>query len=123
MSNGFDELRALADEATDYARLRWASLRLDATERLSVGAAQAVGLVVGAVVMLFALVFLMTAASLWIGEAMGRPLWGFLIVGGAFMLIGAVLLALGRRMFAGAMVKFFVKLFFTDNDYRHGTKN
>jgi len=122
MTNGFDELRALGHEAADYARLRWASLRLDATERLSAAAARALGMVVGLTVTLFALLFLLTAAALRIGEAMGRPLWGFLIVGGGVLLVGVVLLACGRRMFSGAMVKFFVKLFFTDNDYRHGTR-
>lgn len=122
MTNGFDELRALGDEAADYARLRWAELRLVAAERLSQGASRALGKGLGVAATLMAALFVAIAAALWIGESTGRPLWGFLIVGGALLLVGVALFAFGRRMFSGAMVRFFVKLLFTDNDYRHGMR-
>jgi hypothetical protein len=123
MAGGFDELRSLGEEGLDYLKLRWASLRLAAVERLSASAARVVGVVIAGVVILLALVFLMVALALWIGEMLGQPSLGFLIAGGGFLLIGVVLWLVGRRIFAGPMVRFFVDMFFTDNDYRHGMRD
>ncbi len=123
MANGFDELRGLGEELLDYLRLRWASMRLGTVDKLSMAAAQALGRAIAFVVILFAAVFLMIALALWIGEMSGHPSLGFLISGGAFLLVGIVIFFLGRRMFAGSMVRWFVHLFFTDNDYKHGTRD
>jgi hypothetical protein len=123
MANGFDELRSLGEETFDYLKLRWASMRLATVERLSDSASRAAGAVVAGVVILIALMFLMIALALWIGEMLGHASLGFLIAGGGFLLIGVVLWLVGRRLFAGTMVRFFVDMFFTDNDYRHGTRD
>ncbi len=123
MANGFDELRGLGEETLDYLRLKWASLRLGTVDRLSSIAALALGRAIAFVVILFAVVFLMIALALWIGEMLGHPSLGFLISGGGFLLIGIIFYFLGRRMFGGTMVRWFVDLFFTDNDYKHGTRN
>jgi hypothetical protein len=123
MTNGFDELRSLGDEAFDYLKLRWASFRLATVDRLSDSAAKAIGAMIAGVVLLFALVFLMVALALWIGEMLGHYSLGFLIAGGGFLLVGVVLWLVGRRLFAGTMVRFFVDMFFTDYDYRHGTRD
>ncbi len=119
MKSGFDTLRDLGDEAVDYARLRWASLRLETVDRLSGAVAGLLGKVVAFVVLFFALVFLMVALALWIGEMLGSPALGYLIAGGGFLLIGVVFWLVGRSIFAGTTVRYFVDLFFTDNDYDH----
>lgn len=123
MANGFDELRGLGEETLDYLKLRWASLRLATVDRLSVAAAKALGALVALSVILFAVVFLMIALALWIGEMLGHASLGFLIAGGGFLLVGIILFYVGRRMFAGTMVKYFVDMFFTDNDYKHGMRD
>jgi hypothetical protein len=123
MAGAFDELRSVGEEGLDYLKLRWASLRLGAVERLSDSAAKALGMVIAGVVILVALVFLMVALALWIGEVLGWPSLGFLIAGGGFLLFGVVLWVVGRRLFAGPMVRFFIDLFFTDNDYKHGVRD
>lgn len=123
MANGLDELRGLGEETLDYLKLRWASLRLETADRLSSAAAKAMGTVVALVVVLFAVVFLMVALALWIGEMLGHLSLGFLIAGGGFLLVGIILFYVGRRLFANATVRWFVDLFFTDNDYKHGTRD
>jgi hypothetical protein len=123
MANGLDELRGLGEETLDYLKLRWASMRLATVDRLSQGAARAAGAILAGVVMLVALMMMMVALALWIGETMGSYPLGFLIAGGGFLLIGLVLWLVGRKLFAGTMVRFFVDLFFTDNDYRHGPRD
>ena len=123
MANGFDELRGLGEEAFDYLKLRWASLRLGTVDRLSSAAAKALGAVIALVVILFAVVFLMVALALWIGEMLGHYSLGFLISGGVFLILGIILFYVGRRLFADTMVRWFVDLFFTDNDYKHGMRD
>ncbi len=123
MANGFDELRSLGEETLDYLKLRWASLRLGTVDRLSSAAAKALGALVGGVLLLFALTFLMVALALWIGEMLGHYSLGFLISGGVFLLAGIIIFFAGRRMFANPMVRYFVDLFFTDNDYKHGMRD
>lgn len=123
MANGIDELRFLGEETLDFLKLRWASLRLGTVDRLSSAAAKALGAVVALVIVFFAVVFLMVALALWIGEMLGTPALGFLIAGGAFLLAGVVMFFAGRRMFANSMVRYFVDLFFTDNDYKHGMRS
>ncbi len=122
MANGFDDLRSLGEETLDYLRLRWASLRLETVDKLSTAAARELGKVVAFVMIFFAGVFLMIALALWIGEMLGYPSLGFLIAGGGFLLVGIIVFLLRRRMFGGMMVRWFIHLFFTDNDYKHGTR-
>ncbi len=123
MANGFDELRSLGEEGFDYLKLRWASLRLGTVDRLSSAAARVAGVVLAGIVILCAAVFLMVALALWIGEMMGSYALGFLIAGGVFLLVGIVFWFAGRRMFADPMVRYFIDLFFTDNDYKHGMRD
>jgi hypothetical protein len=123
MANAFDEIRSLGEEALDYLRLRWASLRLETVERLSMCASRVLARVIAFVVLLVAAVFLMVALALWLGEVLGHPALGFLIAGGVFLVVGVVICRGGWRMFAGAAVRWFVDLFFTDNDYEHGSRD
>jgi hypothetical protein len=123
MANGFDELRGLGEETLDYLKLRWASLRLAVVDRLSNAAARALGIVVALVFVFTSLAFLSIALALWVGRMLGDPVLGFLVVGGGFLLIGVVFWFAGRRMFLNGMVRHFVDMFFTDYDYRHGTRD
>ncbi len=123
MANGFNTLGSLGEEARDYLKLRWASMRLETVDRLSSATAKLLGGLLAVALLLFASVFLMFALAMWIGEVTGRLSLGFLIAGGVFLIAGVVVLYFGRRMFANSTVRYFVDLFFTDNDYRHGTRD
>ncbi len=122
MANGLDELRDLGEETVDYVKLRWASMRLGVVERLSASTSRALGRIVALVVVLFAVLFLMIALALWIGEMLGHLSLGFLVAGGALLLAGIVLFYVGRWFFADSTVRWFIDLFFSDNDYRDGTR-
>ena len=123
MANGFNTLGSLGEEARDYLKLRWASMRLETVDRLSSATAKLLGGLLAVALLLFASVFLMFALAMWIGEVFGRLSLGFLAAGGVFLVVGVAMLYLGRRMFANSTVRYFVDLFFTDNDYRHGTRD
>ncbi len=123
MANGFNTLGSLGEETRDYLKLRWASMRLGTVDRLSGATAKLLGGLLAAALLLFAAVFLLFALAMWIGEMTGRLSLGFLIAGGVFLIAGVVVLYLGRRMFANSTVRYFIDLFFTDNDYGHGTRD
>ncbi|MDR2912134.1 MAG: phage holin family protein [Alistipes sp.] len=117
-----DELLDLRDDALDYVRLRWDSLRLEAVDRLSCAASRALGCILALTLLLGALMFMMFALALWLGELTGHLSLGFLISGGVLLVAGVVVHLLGRRMFAGRTVRYFVELFFIDNTYRHDAR-
>ncbi len=120
MGSGIDKLTGLKDDAIDYARLRWASLRLDAVDKLSGGVSKVLGYLIAVFILLFALAFLMFALALWVGEMLESPALGFLIAGSGFLLIGILTFFIGRRLLVNPVVKFFANLFFTDKDDDYG---
>ncbi len=123
MGRGFDQLTGLKDDAAEYLKLRWTSARLEAVDKISGGLAKALGYAVFVALALSALVFLMVALAIWIGEMLGHASLGFLIAGGGFLLAAAIVMLVGRRLFANTLVRYFVDLFFTDKDeYDHGTR-
>ncbi len=120
MGRGFDQFFELRDEGLDYLRLRWARARLGIVEKLSTGIAKAFGWVIFVVLVLSGLSFMMVALALWLGELLGDPVWGFLIAGGIFLLGAALMLLVGRRLVANSMVRYFIDMFFTENDDYYG---
>jgi len=121
MGVGFDRLYGLRDEGLDYLKLRWTSLRLTAVEKIAGSLSKAFGIALSLVFVLTALIFLMVALALWIGEMLGHPSLGFLITGGGFLVLGIVLFFVGKILVANSLVKHFIDMFFTyDNDYDDG---
>ncbi len=116
MGRGLDDFLELRDEAYDWVRLRWANLRLGVVEKLSVGMGKAFGWVIFILLVLSAITFLMIALALWLGELLGHTSYGFLIAGGALLLCAVIGLLVGGRLVTNSMVRYFVDMFFTEND-------
>jgi hypothetical protein len=117
MANNVNELGSLGEEACDYLKIRWARMRLGTIDRLSTATAKLLWALLAVALLLFASVFLMFALAMWIGEVSGRLSLGFLAAGGVFLAAGVVVFFVGRRMFANSTVRYFVDLFFTDNEH------
>lgn len=121
MGRGLDGLYGLRDDGLDYLKLRWTSLRLTAVEKIAGSLSKAFGIALCLVFVIAALMFLMVALALWIGEMLGHLSLGFLIAGGGFLVVGVVLFFVGRMLVANSLVKHFIDMFFTyDNDYDDG---
>ncbi|MDR2890203.1 MAG: phage holin family protein [Alistipes sp.] len=112
-----DGLSGLGDDGVEYLKLRWTSLRLKAVDTLSDSLSGAFGFVLALAVVLVALTFLAIALALWIGEMIGHLSLGFLISGGGFLICGVVLFFVGRKLVENSLVRHFIDVFFTDNDY------
>jgi hypothetical protein len=116
MRRGFDQLCELKDEGIDYLRLRWASLRLDAVDKISGSLSKAFGYAIALFLVFFALVFLMIALALWVGEELGCPALGFLIAGGGFLIGGMIMFFVGKDMINNTLVRYFIDMFFTEKE-------
>jgi hypothetical protein len=87
-------LRGLADDATTLVRQEVLLARQEMTEGLASSAKAGSLLAVGGVLALYGLGFLLASGA----RAIGGPAWlGPLIVGGALMLVAAILGLLGRQ--------------------------
>ncbi len=123
MGKGLDQLSELRDGTVDYLKLRWASLRLEAVEKISGGISKAFGYLLAIIFVIIALAFLTTALALWLGELLGHLSLGFLIGGGVFVIGALVMFILGRKLLDNTMVRYFIGLFFTDKEHGYGTRD
>jgi hypothetical protein len=122
MENGLNQIEELKSEIREYVKLRWAAMRLDAVEGISRTLSKAFGYVIFLALIFIALVFLMMALALWLGEILGHLSLGFLISGGAFVIAAIVIYFVHEKLGRNAIVRYFVDLFFSDNNNNHETQ-
>ena len=122
MGQILDRLNELKDDGMDYARLRWASMRLAAVDKISTTLSKAFGYLIFLILLFAALAFFMVALALWLGELLGHMSLGFLISGGAFLVACIITWFLGRRMVVNTIVRYMIDIFFPENDNGYGTQ-
>ena len=87
------QTRNLVDDVKSWVELKMTLTQMEIEEKVDEKVNEAVtGAVVAALFFLAALLGL-TAAALGIGEWLGHPAWGFLIVMGVLLIIGVILRA------------------------------
>lgn len=84
-----EETRALVDDVKEWTEVRIQLLQVEVEERVQSAANEV--LMQGLVIMLMAggMLFVALAAAFGIGEWLGSPAWGLLIVGACFVLLAA----------------------------------
>jgi hypothetical protein len=122
MANGLEQFDELREELVEYLKLRWAAMRLGAVDGVSSVLSKAFGYIIFLVLIFIALVFLMFALALWLGEVTGHPALGFLIAGGAFLVAAVVIYFVHGRLGRNAIVRYFIDMCFSDKDNDHGTQ-
>jgi hypothetical protein len=116
MGNSLEQLDELKSELVEYLKLRWTALRLGAVDGISSALAKVFGYVIFLVLIFIALVFLMFALALWLGEVLGHPALGFLIAGGAFLVAAVVIYFVHDRLGRNAIVRYFVDMCFSEKN-------
>ncbi len=116
MKKGLDQLVELKDDSLSYLKLRLMSMKLRAVDRISDLLSKAFGYLLFVALLFVALTFLMVALALWLGEVLGSDWLGFLTSGGAFLLASVLIYFIGHRFVSGAVVRFFMDLFFTEKN-------
>ncbi|MDE5609344.1 MAG: hypothetical protein K2I66_03045 [Bacteroidales bacterium] len=102
----------LSVSVREYLSKRWDAIKLGGVEGISVFVSRFVALSLSFLAFTVAFLFLGFALSYCIGHALNSDVWGFAIVGGAFLIGGLLLYLLRKRFMVNALVRFFVKLFF-----------
>jgi hypothetical protein len=74
------------------------------------------------VLLFIALAFMTVAAALWLGEVLGHASLGFLITGGVFLIASLVTWFVGGKMVLNTVVRYFIDIFFPENDKDHGAQ-
>ncbi len=116
MGKFVDQIEDLRDDGAEYLRLKWAEIRLTAVDKISTTLSRALGYVLFLVLIFIALAFFMVALALWLGEILGHQSLGFLISGGAVLIAAVVVYFAGGRLMVDTLVRYFVDIFFTEND-------
>ncbi len=104
----------LSVSVREYLSMKWDAIKLGGVEGISVFVSRFVALSLSFLALTVAFLFLGFALSYCIGDALNSDVWGFTIVGGAFLLGGVLLYLLRKRFMVNALVRFFVKLFFNE---------
>ncbi|SNV35491.1 Protein of uncharacterised function (DUF1469) [Chryseobacterium taklimakanense] len=86
----------MIDIVKDYASKRIDLLKLQATEKSSVGAGTATFIVLAAIAALFFIFLLNIGLGLWIGSLLGNYAYGVLIMAGFYLLI-LIVVILARK--------------------------
>lgn len=77
----------MIDIVKDYASKRLDLLKMEATEKSSIGAGTATFIVLASVAALFFIILLNIGIGLWIGSMLGNYGYGMLIMAGFYLLI------------------------------------
>lgn len=102
----------MIDTLKDYAEKRLELLKLQATEKSSLGAGNLVFIVLVSITLLFFIVLLNIGLGLWIGSLLGNYAYGLLIMAGFYLLLTLILFALRKAVLnsvAGSIIKFMYK--------------
>lgn len=86
----------MIDIVKDYASKRIDLLKLQATEKSSVGAGTATFIVLAAIAALFFIFLLNIGLGLWIGSLLGNYAYGVLIMAGFYLLV-LIVVILARK--------------------------
>jgi hypothetical protein len=122
MRQVLEQLDELKDDGIDYVRLRWASVRLAAVDKLATLVSKAFGRIVFLLLLLIAIAFFMIAGAIWLGEVLGHESLGFLVAGGVILVAGIIFLFAGGRLIINTLVRHFIDIFFPENDDDHDTQ-
>lgn len=102
----------MIDTLKDYAEKRLQLLKLEATEKSSLGAGNLVLIVLISISLLFFIALVNIGVGLWIGSLLGNYAYGILIMAGFYLLV-VILLLLFRKtvlnLVAGSIIKFIYK--------------
>ena len=109
-----DSLRSLWTEAKNYLELQKEYVKLDTAEKLSVLLAAVATAAVCLVLALAGAIFLVVAFALWLAKFVGAA-WSFTIMGGV-LLVGIVVVLLGRRRWIVQPIARFVAGLFVTED-------
>jgi hypothetical protein len=100
MQSTLDQIRNLADTAKGLAETKAEILKLKAIKQVSKSISNLLIILFVAILVILAIILLSISLSIWIGNMVDSLSLGFLIVGGIYLVLGLILLALRKKSLA-----------------------
>ena len=116
MEDTFAKAEELAEHVKEYINNRMDSVKLSAAEKSSKLAATVIASVVVAMFFISFLFFASTALAFVFSKLTGSLSWGFLIVAGIYLLLGALVWLLKDRILQLPIMNAMLQQLFTEED-------
>ncbi len=107
-----DDTKGFSDNVQAYIENRLNYLKLDAFKKTMLGITALIKIIVICVLGLISFFFLSIAIAIWLGETLGNPSYGYLIVGGFYILLIVLVLLFAKKIIEKLVLQKFAKLFF-----------
>lgn len=117
MEDTFAKAEELAQHVKEYINNRMDAVKLSTAEKSSKLAATVIASVVVAMFFVTFLFFASTALAFVFSRLTGELYWGFLIVAGIYLLLGAVVWVLRERILQLPIMNALLRQLFTDDEY------
>lgn len=111
-----DVYKSIVKNAKDYADLQIQLFKLNMVEKLSQIFSFLIVIVAGALLLMTAFIFFSMVFVLWMKELTGNMMYGFLILGGFFILLFILFFALRKKLMINPIIKKMSSILFKDTE-------
>ncbi len=112
LNNLKNDAKGLTDNVQAYVENRVNYLKLDFFKKTMLGVTTLVKVILVGVLGLISFFFLSIALAIWLGEVLDNPSYGYLIVGGFYIVLVIGVLLFAKKAIEGYLLKKYAKLFF-----------
>ena len=107
-----DKQQSLTEQVTEYIQLQLAATKLNVIEHVSLMLSRGFGIMLSAIGLAFALMFVLGAATIWLGNAIDSLPAAMLIAGTVFALLAWAAYSRREKLIANDLVKALARIFF-----------
>jgi hypothetical protein len=118
----FKTVESLAEHVKEYVNTRISIVKLEIAEKVSKLGAWIIGVVLLFFILLFFIVFLSLSAAHGIGDALGKPYLGFLIIGAFYLLLGLFVWWRKEKLLRIPLMNILIRQLFSDENNRDNEK-
>jgi len=108
-----DDTKGLTDNVQAYVENRLNYLKLDVFKKTMLGITTLIKVILVSVLGLISFFFLSIALAIWLGDVLGKPSYGYLLVGGFYILLIVFVLLFAKKAIERLILRKYAKLFFS----------
>lgn len=118
MSELFNHINELADNAKEYINTKVEIAKLNAAEKISSFTSGIIARIIVALIFALFLLFFGMAAGFALGEWLGKAYWGFLVVAGIYLLGAIIIWVTRERLIRIPVMNAIIHELFKENEHR-----
>lgn len=117
MTEEKNKYKQIANDAKEYLRMQYDLLRLEMLEKLSLIISLVLVIIICVILFLAAFIYFSFALVFWLKDFFGGSMIpAFLIVGGVFLILVFIFLAVKDKMFVNPLIKQISSILFKEGD-------